>query len=627
MKRFEPKQSLLVKNLIPILLCFCISSKYTAQNESTKWYFGAYAALDFMTNPPTILNNSAMDKFHSSSSIADSAGNLLFYTDGKTVWNKQHSIMANGSLSLSLGYNVAYSMIIKQPGNSNLYFIFRLFTSPCISTFPIPPPTTGLYYSVVDMSLAAGMGSVTVSDAFIYSVPFYLSSTAQLHGTRHANGTDYWIMIHEHPSNFKAYLFNSTGVNSTAINSNVGMPYQCDSRGYLKFSPTGQKLCVSVSYAGIELYDFNNSSGIVSNPLALISNTLEMNYRGCEFSADGTKLYAGHNMAGSTNSKLIQWDLSSGTNSAIVSSSIDIPSNSLDPNALQLAPNGKIYIASSGSQSLSVINNPNATGLACNFVLGGQPVSAAINASISSYSRYDLPYMITDQTNAPCVTQTLSNPQSVCAGNFYAIGNHTYSSSGTYLDTLQNVFACNGIVIVNTQLLVNAIPNMSVSYVSTICINDSINITASGANTYTWNSNLAGSQFTTPSFTTVGSVIYTVQLQGTGNVGCVSANTFSINVLVKPCDVGIEQNELQWYSANIKIFPNPTDGDMTVNFGQQASISKISIINSLGQTIHEDNNHVQKTELSVSTMGLNKGIYLIQFKTSAGTVTKQFVKD
>lgn len=580
-----------------------------------------------MTNPPTILNNSAMDKFHSSSSIADSAGNLLFYTDGKTVWNKQHVMMANGSLSLSLGYNVAFSMILKQPGNSNLYYIFRLFSAHCINTFPIPPPTTGLYYSVVDMSLASGMGSVTVSNAFVYSVPFNLSSTAQMHATRHANGIDYWIMIHEHPSNFKAYLFTSGGVTFVPVVSTIGLPYQCDSKGYLKFSPTGQKLSTSVSYVGIELFDFNTSTGIVSNPLTLVSNTLEVNFRGCEFSPDGTKLYAGHNISGSTNSKLIQWNLSAATNSAILSSSTNIPSGSLDPQAIQLAPNGKIYIATPGSQSLSVINNPNATGVACNFVYGGQPISAAINSSISSFSRFDLPYMITEKISTPCVTQTVNNPQSICAGQFYSIGNHSYSTTGTYIDTLQNVFACNNIVIMKTQLVVNAVPNLSISPVSPICINDSITLTASGASTYTWNGNVTGSQFTTPNFTTTGSYVYTVQLQGMGNAGCLSMDTLFLNVLVQQCDVGIKLNDLQWYSTNIELFPNPTETDLSITLNSQAEVDKISIVNSLGQIVREEELQIQKPGFTLSTTDLDKGIYLIQFKTPAGKVTKTFVKN
>jgi len=342
-----------MKKIIFLFICICASINNSGQNETAKWYFGANAALDFMTNPPTVLNNSAMDKYQGSSTIADAAGNLLFYTDGNNVWNKQHVIMANGTLPLSMGSNQARAMIVKQPGNSNLYYIFRFYIAGCYTTFPVPPATTGFYYSVVDMSMSNGLGSVIVSNVFIYGVPSNLTSTAQLHATKHANGVDYWIMIHEHPSNSRAYLFSSGGINPTAVvSSSTGLSYDCNSTGFLKFSPTGQKLCVSVSYAGVELYNFNNNSGLVNNPLTLISNTLEANYFGCAFSADGTKLYAGHNISGSTNSNLIQWDINAGSAQAIHSSSVNIPSNSFYPQVLQLAPNGKIYIATQNSQSL-----------------------------------------------------------------------------------------------------------------------------------------------------------------------------------------------------------------------------------------------------------------------------------
>jgi len=85
--------------------------------------------------------------------------------------------------------------------------------------------------------------------------------------------------------------------------------------------------------------------------------------------------------------------------------------------------------------------------------------------------------------------------------------------------------------------------------------------------------------------------------------------------------------DLQWYSDNIKLFPNPTETDLTVTFGSQADIGKVSIINPLGQTIREEDLQIQKTEFTVPTSDLDKGIYLIQFKTPVGTVTKQFLKN
>jgi hypothetical protein len=86
-------------------------------------------------------------------------------------------------------------------------------------------------------------------------------------------------------------------------------------------------------------------------------------------------------------------------------------------------------------------------------------------------------------------------------------------------------------------------------------------------------------------------------------------------------------NDLKWYSDNIWLFPNPTETELTVTFGNQADIYKISIINSIGQTVRKVDLPIQKSELTIPTSDLDKGIYLIQLKTTAGIVTKQFVKN
>src|SRR5437870_4546671 len=67
------------------------------QNEASKWHFGNQAALDFMSSPPLIPGNNAMNSMRGSASVADGAGNLLFYTDVATIWNQNHVSMANGT--------------------------------------------------------------------------------------------------------------------------------------------------------------------------------------------------------------------------------------------------------------------------------------------------------------------------------------------------------------------------------------------------------------------------------------------------------------------------------------------------------------------------------------------------
>src|SRR4051812_30120749 len=109
-----------------IVLFIVLSALLHSQNETTKWYFGNGAGLDFSTTTPSILTNGALVAYEGCASISTSTGNLLFYTDGMTIWNQSHSVMANGS-GLSGGNTATQSsIIVKQPGSSILYYVFTI---------------------------------------------------------------------------------------------------------------------------------------------------------------------------------------------------------------------------------------------------------------------------------------------------------------------------------------------------------------------------------------------------------------------------------------------------------------------------------------------------------------------
>ncbi|MEO8237467.1 MAG: hypothetical protein ABI576_05110 [Flavobacterium sp.] len=67
------------------LLIFCTSISFS-QGEASTWYFGANAGLKF--NPDgsvTALNDGKLSTNEGCASIANSNGDLLFYTDGRTA--------------------------------------------------------------------------------------------------------------------------------------------------------------------------------------------------------------------------------------------------------------------------------------------------------------------------------------------------------------------------------------------------------------------------------------------------------------------------------------------------------------------------------------------------------------
>ena len=108
-----------MKHLFTLLLITVVffSEKATAQGQGNIWYFGNYAGLDFNSGSPVVLNNSAMSAFEGCSSIADENGNLLFYTDGMTVWNMNHQVMYNGTGLYGNSSSTQSGVIVPLPGN------------------------------------------------------------------------------------------------------------------------------------------------------------------------------------------------------------------------------------------------------------------------------------------------------------------------------------------------------------------------------------------------------------------------------------------------------------------------------------------------------------------------------
>jgi len=349
---------------IYLLILLLLSNIGFSQNEANVWYFGNNAGLDFNSGTPVALTNGQMATLEGCASIANNSGQLQFYTDGVTVWNKNHSIMANGTELKGHFSSTQSAIIIPLPSSNTQYIIFTVDDGASFD---------GLNYSVVDMSLNGGLGEVTLKN-----VQLIAPTLEKVTAVKHNNGNDIWVVTHERGSNaFYAYLVTNTGVQSTPVITNIGFVYNgisfSENAGYMKASPNGQRLAMVFPKPsnGLQLFDFDNATGVVSNHINVYDVPGAFRPYGVEFSPSGDILYV------SGTGGISQFDITF-SNPFDIITSVTFLSNEIADNfwrAMQLAPDEKIYITRMADDNvpdintLSVINEPDVLGAGCNFQL------------------------------------------------------------------------------------------------------------------------------------------------------------------------------------------------------------------------------------------------------------------
>ncbi len=331
---------------------FLFSFSLFSQNEGNIWYFGSNAGIDFNTGNPVALGNGQLITNEGCASICDANGSLLFYTDGSTVYNANHIAMPNGTGLNGDPSSTQSAIIIKKPGTVNIYTIF---------TVTAQAQSAGLQYSDVDMTLDGGTGDIvnTVSNVSVYT-----PTCEKITAIKHENGIDYWLVSKDYSSpDLRSYLYNSFGLATTYITSDGDFtPGDINETiGYLKTNASGNKIAMANYTANnVILYDFNNSTGAITNPITLQI----LSAYGIEFSPNGQFLYVCQ--AGASN-QVLQYDLLAGDESDIQASEISLGILSSTGGALQLAPDQKIYVTYYATTSLGTISNPNLAGISCNF--------------------------------------------------------------------------------------------------------------------------------------------------------------------------------------------------------------------------------------------------------------------
>lgn len=340
-----------------------ITGNTFSQLEGAHWYFGRYAGIDFSSGNPVPVFDGALNTSEGCSSVSDNNGNLLFYTEGSIVYDKNHNIMPNGTGLFGHSSSTMSSVICPKPGTWNPSL--GRFDGYIICTIDYNGGSNGINWSEVDMNGNGGLGEVVAA-----TKNTHLIGTITVEGANfavHENGCDYWLIAKEvGTAEWKVYPVTASGVDPNYVSSITG-PNTPSAWGSIKASPDSKLIGMTSSPVGLSIYDFNNATGELTHRYT--ENSLGSSYYSLEFSTNGRFVY----YTRLSDPSIYQADLLSPDQASFINSSNIVgttanTAHNYKLGALQMGPDGKIYLALISSGFLGVIETPNLLGTASNYV-------------------------------------------------------------------------------------------------------------------------------------------------------------------------------------------------------------------------------------------------------------------
>lgn len=344
------------------------------------WYFGDGAGLDFNPDPndPNAPTPRPIAQPHpqnipaGTTTISDQAGQVLFFTDGQSVWDLNGNLMENGD---DIGGDNAASQSVIAVGVPQQPTLFYLFTTQASAS-----GTNSVSFSMVDIKSEnpTGVGNVVTKNNFLFS-----PSTE--HSAAISGGDTTWVMYHELGNNtFRAYPVSGQGIGQPVMSS-VGSTHGFNSGvGAMKFSPDGTKLAVTISEGGCnktEIFEFDQQTGKLTE-YARLDLGRDGDIYGLEFSESSEKILVSYRNGGPG---VEEYNITAEDNddpdagacpacfssantraqreACIISTKKIVSGTSgLNLGALQIASDGQIYVAVVGSNRIGQIQ----VGSGCN---------------------------------------------------------------------------------------------------------------------------------------------------------------------------------------------------------------------------------------------------------------------
>jgi hypothetical protein len=251
--------------LILIILCpFVGLAQPCETNPDYKraniWHFGAGAGIDFNSGSPVpITGGQTGHTWEGFSTLCDTGGNLMFYSDGQTVWNKNHDVVENGTGLISHISSTQASLFVQHPDNDSMVYLF--------TTRPNDFSNAGFRFNKINTKSNSGLGSIVEKNQLLLN-----TSTEKVTAVKHRNGKDYWIIAHGYTTNsYFAYLLTKEGLITCPIESKTGnilignsATWPLNTQGNLISNYKGNQLLNTVLHTGkVDILNFNNNLGTI----------------------------------------------------------------------------------------------------------------------------------------------------------------------------------------------------------------------------------------------------------------------------------------------------------------------------------------------------------------------------
>ena len=477
--------------------------------QFNKWIFPNFCQIDFTTGDPVFSKNGAAYSIETSGSYCDENGNILFYSDGTTIYDATHTPMPNGEIWSS--NNAAMGpLVIPIIGDSAKYYVFQVDGGSATFSGNCGPlgRWDGLYYHIVDMSLNGGLGDIIQGRKNISLVD---STGEAVIAIMHENEKDFWVIVRKaHSNRYYSFLVTENGICTIPIITTFSGGLPSNPTGLMTLAPSHDESQIAIAQRcpppnlGLaQIFDFNKCTGRLSNPNN-ISNNLRF-YYDVAFSPNDSLIYLTQAGDGGP-PKIFQYQRFSQNIPAteiIIGGSIP---KGLYPNIVgyfgMRVYGDTMYIGNADS-SMHILSNPDNygnPGLQNHWIQTGS-LGVRVSYSFPNYFNYK-----DDYYRNPFV---LTRDTTICTGDSLNLGSpancfdpeYTYSwtpSTGLDNDTVPNPMArptttTSYIVTVNflcntyTDTITINIPIVDAGEDTTICSGDSAILTASSNSTYQWN--------------------------------------------------------------------------------------------------------------------------------------------